>query len=732
MGTKNACKAKGDLQMIRFTTQKYYVLIILVIVASFMQVQGQGQGEALEEVIVTAHKRAVAVHDIPTTVSVVGGMELEKFQVTSFEELDQLVPGLIFNRTPGDNIAITIRGVGTFSGQQAFEQSVISLVDGIYGGFQKDYSIALFDLERVEVLKGTQAGILGKNSSVGAIHVVTKKPGNELGGYISSEYEFEYPGWFVEGAVDLPVNNDFRIRLSGRARETDGYAQNVISGRDVPQRDEYAARINAVWDVSETIQISLMGQYDNRVVGSVQSLVGDNPGGIVSARDPRFVTGQGIRELVVFTSGIPVGGIDEPIDEVESLRGALTIDADIGNHTVTSITTGSWVDNRFTLDFDFFTAGLYFDQIGEFTQVSQELRLASQTDQRFRYLAGLYYLHSEWDRTYFDVVNPGPKFYTRIPFNQKTDNFSIFGEGDYDLTDKLSASATVRWTTEDRDVVIESFSPVAGFVTWPVVFRGFPRTEQSRSPDFVDWGVSLTYAPVDDVMLYATFNKGTKTGAFADITGNVVNNANEVKDEIARNWEIGAKLNFTEVAAYLNISAFRMTIKDFQQAIVVAGNFVTENIDVESQGIELEAAWSPLENLTLTGSATYIDSEDLTAHIRPLRSPDWNGNVRMEYQHPISGTGYTWDLSASALYRASYFNTPGVIFNKSDTRSTLDLALGLEHESGWRVSLLGKNITDERDCGHGSFSNQFPVADGLALCMLEMPRTIALQGRYSF
>jgi iron complex outermembrane receptor protein len=704
------------------------LLLVLPLVAN-----AQTGGRTLEEIVVTAQKREQRVQDLPTTVTVVSGVEMDKFQITELEDLDAIVPGLVFNRTPGDNVAITIRGIGTFSGQQSFEQSVISYIDGIYGGFQKDYSIALYDLERVEVLKGTQSGILGKNSSVGALNVITRKPGSELGGYLSANYESENPGWGIQGAVDLPISDNFRVRLAGLYGDDDGYARNVISGRKIPQKETFSGRVNAVWDVSDKITATLMAQYDNRdLLGNTQSIVGDDPGGVVSAADPRFVPGQGTKELVIFTGNLPVGIPDDSIDETESFRGSLTVDAAIGEHTLTSVTAGSSTDNVFTVDFDFFTTQQYFDQTGDFSEFSQELRVASPSDQRFSYIAGLYYLNTEWDRI-FDTVHGDAGFWTRIPFEQSVDTFSIFGYGDYNLTEKVTLSGSVRWVTEEKDVVIESFAPPgSGSVPWPVVFTPFPRTEQSRSPAFVDWGISLQYSPSDAAMMYVSFNKGTKTGGFADITGNVVNNANEVDDEVSRSWEVGTKLTLADGAANLNLAAWYMEIEDFQEAIVVAGTFVTRNIDLESRGIEVQATWLATEYLALGGTLTYVDSEDVDTGLTTLRSPEWNGNVRIDYGRPFQNTSYTWNTAAQVFYRDGYFNTPGVTFNSADSRSVLDLRLGIEHESGWNVALIGKNVTDEINCGHGSFSSLFGQGPGLQLCTLERPRTIALEGRYNF
>jgi outer membrane receptor protein involved in Fe transport len=136
--------------------------------------------------------------------------------------------------------------------------------------------------------------------------------------------------------------------------------------------------------------------------------------------------------------------------------------------------------------------------------------------------------------------------------------------------------------------------------------------------------------------------------------------------------------------------------------------------------------------LALGGTLSYVDSEDVDTGLTTLRSPEWNGNVRIDYGRPFQNTSYTWNTAAQVFYRDGYFNTPGVTFNSADSRSVLDLRLGIEHESGWNVALIGKNVTDEINCGHGSFSSLFGQGPGLQLSTLERPRTIALEGRYNF
>lgn len=710
-------------------------------------------GVALEEIVVTARKREQNIQEIPTTVSVVNGDLLKSFDVMDFDELDAFVPGLIFTRQPGNNFSLTIRGIGSSAGQQAFEQSVVSYIDGVYGGYQKDFSVALFDLERAEVLKGTQSGILGKNASVGAINIVTRKPGTELGGYLETGYEVEFESTLIEGAIDVPVSERFRMRLAGRYEDGGGFVTNQATGKDVQQIDQKTVRANLVWEPSDTVRAVLFAQYDDQEkLGDSSTPVTDTAGGALVALDPRFA--PGVDDTILHFTGRGRGG--EPFSELEALRSSLTLDFEIGSQTLTSVTAYSDNEDQFALDLDFYVLdGAAFTQEAEFDQFTQEVRLASDPGGRFTYIVGAFYYTLEWDRVFRSIVDPDPRVpafaipetrMATIPYNVQTEGLSVFGQLGLQLTDRLELGASLRGTTEEKDVRIESIS------NFPAGLTPVPLTFESRESEPVDWSANLTFDFTDDVLGYALVSRGNKTGAFADITNNVSINpatgrpSNEVEDEVSTTYELGLKTTWLDGAATLNGSIWHMDVEDFQESVVIAGVFLTSNQDYVSDGVELQGTWRAADGLRMSGTVTYVDAVNETppafvppvtpeSEIPALRAPEWTASFDVLYERPLSGTDLTWDLGGHVYYRDQYWNAPLISVTNfrsfSDEITLLDLDIGLRHQSGWGVSLMAKNVTDEAYCDHATLTN-FLGVDNQRVCFSGLPRTFMVKASFDF
>ena len=216
----------------------------------------------LEEVIVTAQKRVENVQEIPLTVNVVEGMSLDNFNIRDTSDLASLVPGLIIQPTPQNLAQVTVRGLGTGSGGESLDQSVGLFIDGIWAGRIREFQSSLFDIERIEVIKGTQTNLLGKNTSLGAVSVVTRKPGDVLGGYFQADYEFEFDSRYAAGAVDLPTAMG-NYRIAFNVVDEEGYVDNRATGNEVPERDQDALRFSGAWDVGRGGELLLQYQWDD-------------------------------------------------------------------------------------------------------------------------------------------------------------------------------------------------------------------------------------------------------------------------------------------------------------------------------------------------------------------------------------------------------------------------------------------------------------------------------------
>jgi iron complex outermembrane receptor protein len=687
----------------------------------------QAQAQALEEIIVTAQKREQSVQDVPTTVTALSSETLSTFDVYDIDRITKLTAGMLMNRSPGDSLNLTIRGLGSTGSGQSMEASVAPYMDGVFGGGnQREFNIAFYDLERIEVFKGTQSGIIGKNTSLGAINIITRKPGREVGGYGRAGYEIEEGSWMFEGAVDLPASDNFAVRLAGRYEDTDGFMNNLATGNKIPQIEHGSVRINAVWDVTSDVDANLFVQYDNReVTGETENPYTD-PGGIFSSLNPLFTPGKD--KNVVKSSARGRDG--EAFIDTESVRGSLTLNAKVGEHTLTSVSAGSWNSNQLFVDLDFFTQtaagqeGIVLNQDGDYWAISEEVRVTSPQEGRFRYLGGLYYLHTVWDRPivqfFLDVAPLTPLFASNAPFLHETDTFSVFGEVEYDLTDRLLIGGTIRYTKEDKDADIEQIS------NWPVNFRAFPRTMINLSPDFLDGSARIQFRLSDDAMLYASYSHGSKSGSVLDIASAPA----VLKDEIAQTYEIGAKLDLLNGAAQLNLSAYYLDVEDFQDTRVLGGVFFAENHQVEGHGFEFQGAWAMTSEFTINGNLAYTYTDDKFIGGTANRAPKWTGNVHAQYEAPLADTGFTWSLSGLIWYHSSYFNSNAAEFNKTPSTAQGDITIALDHRDGWGMRVIARNVTDEVDCSHQSGPGGFPP--NIPACIFIPTRTVMLEANYHF
>ena len=644
------------------------------------------------EIVVTAQKRAVTLNDLAATANVISGDQLQKLEIKSFDSLGIVVPGYSFQRSAGGNSFVSIRGVGTTSSGQSLEQSVAAYINGVYaGGNPRELSTPLYDIGRVEVLKGGQSGIAGQNTSVGQVNIVTRQPGDDLGGYVQAGYEFHYEGRNAEGAVDLPLSEALKVRLSGFYQDTGGFIRNVFLHRDGGDDTFYSGRINAVLQASDNVQVRLFAQYDDgQRIGSTQA-----PFDVIPALLVPFIPDLRRKETRGATfGGRSTFGGDEGY-RYDEIRGSLTIDVDLGGPTLTSVTGGSKIDDHLEVDGDQTPAdGGWINQDSDYSQFHQELRLVSPSGGALEYILGGWYRHAKQDKLFTNTndVNGAPLFKADIPFLQITDTYSVFGDLQYRLTDTLSIGGNLRYTAEKKRGRIQSIS------NYPFIFTAFPLSRAKLTPNFFDGSVRVKYEPTNDIMLYALYSHGTKTGSVADL----VSSFQVLRPEIAETYEIGAKFQFPQQRLNLNLSAFRMDVQDFQDVYVVTvpvTHFQTENRDLYTQGVEFQADWRPVDRLNMSVSGIFMDSHDENGG-RAVRTPQVTLNGTFRYEQPIANGDLTLAFFGNASYSSRYYNQPanlGPLVRATGTTpayALVDLGLELAAERGWSVKLLVKNVTN--------------------------------------
>ncbi len=730
-------------------------------------------GPALEVIEITSQKRVQTLQEVPATVTAVSGALLDEYGIDDLFEMADLVPGMVFSRAPDDGLALTLRGLGTPARTQSFDQSVALFQDGMFVGKGRMYSAAFFDVERIEVIKGTQSTLLGKNTSLGAISVISKKPSDVFEGNIKVAREFVNDGWTVDGGLDMPLADNFSVRIAGHYVDQNGWVENLATGRDVPEDNDTGLRITALYEPTDSITVTGVYQHsDSERIGNGYQFV-DN--GNYFSDDVLAVIGEA--QLDDTKSAVCTQCPNEESyhdTSVDSFN--LTVEKSLDDFTLTSITSYAEYDILFYDDFDFGNAfdeltyvttgevdyySTYFKRAETYDQFSQEFRLASEGRDDFDYMMGLFYFQSDWDsleEQFFNTPNFPPDNAGQLfngsfgnDFKQQTDTLSAFIQSDAYLSDKLTVSSGLRYTNESKDV---QFDRIQGELAtlWNTVVNPPFESDLTFDDSFLNGNVSVKYEWSDNTVVYSSYGLGSKTGGFAESAEvssanpslNVEDGGARVATEETHTYEVGSKMVLLNNSMNLNIALFYTDIDDFQEtSFLVTGtsaSFITQNTDVKSKGFEIDSKWQVTQDIQLNGALTFADSTHKDDGSDLAQAPKWTGNIGYLYTSELE----SWDMhlrsSGSVRYRDSMFSQINETY-ASDSLTTLDFTLGLySNDDTWEVMLVAQNLTNERA---SDFSGPpaapigailgAPTGDqGITSETLNTQRTIKLQLSYHF
>ncbi|MFT4520766.1 MAG: iron complex outermembrane receptor protein, partial [Halioglobus sp.] len=543
-----------------YTSLKQLSATLMMVGATF--VAGNAQAQMLEEVVVTAQKRTESLSDVPISVNVVGADKIANSGITNLHDMSDFVPNLSMNQT-GIGTNITIRGISSGI-NPAFEQSVGMYVDDVYYGRAQLSRMPYLDVARVEVLRGPQPILFGKNSIAGAISTITEKANTEeTTGFVQGDYNFDQEGTDISGAANIAIGDQFGIRLSGLKRESDGYFENTtLGGRPESSLEEQVLRLSLRWEPTDDLTIDLKrenSQYDTE--GRFLEIV--NPvevGGSPSYADALFgVTGGAV---VLDTNQDFNRQSNGDINETEVDNTTLKIDWLLGDYTLTSITAYVEYEDYQQCDCDF-TDAILIDTSGreEFEQTSQEFRLTSPGGETIDWIAGAFYQENEVELNDLTIVPVGsllgglsaalPGTGARRAYGQESELWSAFAQVTWNIADDLRLTVGGRYSEEDKsgfrkiDIVdIVGASPVRDILGQeptispaapPTYAAGFgidnqqfnlsgltdcggasdavghdlacDRDESKFTPQFnLQWDMN------DETMLYASYTEGFKSG----------------------------------------------------------------------------------------------------------------------------------------------------------------------------------------------------------------------------
>ncbi|TAK54404.1 MAG: TonB-dependent receptor [Gammaproteobacteria bacterium] len=613
-------------------------------------------GPTLEEIIVTAQKREETLREVPISVNAISGEKIAEVGIVRLDDLKAYVPNLQVTETGIAN-NIYIRGIGSGL-NQGFEQSVSIYADGIYRGRGHQSRMPFLDLARVEVLRGPQPILFGKNAIAGAVNLVSARPTPEFEGSVRAMYEVENSEQVADLVLSGPVAGPLGARLAVRYRESDGYVKNLTLSRDEPARDELAGRLTLELAPDEDFSASLRleaGSFD--VVGRQVEAFGELPAApylrprdnvVVNPPIPGLTYSQILRAVL----GRDPSVLNTSIDYQRSSNGdwsyldtreaALTINWGVGDVTVTSVTGYSKYELDELCDCDFtgadvFTAGITED----FDQFSQEIRVASDTGQQLEWIAGLFYQTYDLIETdyvhvpsnsiipalsalspayaalrfFADTANP------RL-FTQSSELYAVFAQGSWNVSDSFRITAGGRWSSEDKEGARSNdLTAGLGGPSLPpglidVLYDNFfgisrHSVEGSRSESKFTPLVNLQYRFGDDSMAYLSWARGNKSGGY-DARSNkspAQGGTFEYEPEEADSYELGLKWGIGR-SAELTAALFYTDYTDLQTSAFDGRlGFNVGNGSAEVRGLELEGRWQATDSLYLFGSFAYLDFE---------------------------------------------------------------------------------------------------------------------------
>jgi iron complex outermembrane recepter protein len=747
----------------------------------------EGTG-SLEEIIVTAQKRAESLSEVPIAVSAISAEKLQDAGINNFEDMKSYVPSFFMTPTATGN-NISIRGI--FSGaNNGFEQSVGTFVDGLYHGRGQQSRQPFLDLERVEVLRGSQSILFGKNSVAGALNVTTARPTDSFEGSVSALHEPEYEEQVYTGVLSGPFTDRLRGRVAARYREYGGNVENLTLSRDEAAEEESSVRAWLEFDLTEDVQLSLKAQRDEfDVLGRAYEIDKELPAtrgataGMTYSQILVNVFRQDPSVLNVVPDDKRTGDVSD-FSNNEMNEFGFFVDWQIGEHQLTAITGYAEYEFSENADADFTGAPILEQSIDEdFQQWSQEIRLASPTGGPFEYLAGVY-----WEKTELNVLTKFPfhadSLILRLvgpaaplvadtdsprAFSQDSESYAAFVQGSWNINEAFRTNLGLRYSKEDkqatRSVTLTDLNgvPLTGgreAATAAVLLQLLSRIEHdladSRSEDHLLPLVGVQYDVTDDVMAYASWTQGAKGGGYdSNSNAPVPIGSFEYKPEEAENYEIGAKMTLGGVFE-LNLAAYYTEFQDLQVSAYDGTTFrVTNAGAAEIRGVEVDSRWQATSNLLFSAAVAYTDFE-FTEYIGAcytLQAPnvgtracdlsgktnqfvaDWTGSASADYRIPLGAFELRGVLDA--YYTGDYFVST-TLDPKQVQESYVKLNARLQFgdaEGRWDVALLGKNLTDERIMPYGAdvpLANSIAVGGFSAVRLVEPGRSVAVQGTWRF
>jgi iron complex outermembrane recepter protein len=571
-------------------------------------VAGGQDGSALQDIVVTAQRRSERLQSVPIAVSAVSSAQLAKVGISSTQDLAIVTPGLTVPQTAGFTQP-HLRGIGASTAAPGSEQPVATYVDGVFMAFAPSTLLTLNNIERVEVLKGPQGTLFGRNATGGLIQVITRDPTSTPHASVSvgyANYRDVTADAYVTGGLSDGAATDLAVHYEAQGQ---GWGRNLVTGHDVNRLDhDFAIRNKWLLRPTDTTEVRIAGDYSDRA-------------GNQNAQKPLPSTAA--FNIPAFGGPFNYGGTYDTADSFDPyfrLKGggvSLQVNQDVGRLKLLSISAYRDAQFRFGLDVDRVPADLFrTTNVAHSRQFSQELQLSPATNGRLKWVAGAYYFHArDWYAP--NSASFTPTIVSPIPFTpvaidtygtQVTNSLAGYAQVTYAVLDRLNVTGGVRYTWEKRSISGAQIFSIAGF---PAATTPFPPTGAGAYPPSITarkatYRISIDYKVTPDILAYASYNTGFKSGGYNVA---VPTNPPYLPEELDA-AEVGIKSELFSHRLRLNVAAFDYTYKNIQVARFVGASQIFYNgAKAKLYGVDIDAELALGHGIRLTGGYSYVHNK---------------------------------------------------------------------------------------------------------------------------
>ena len=737
-------------------------LVYSAVVTALASMCNQALAQQLEEVVVTAQKREQSIQELGLAITAFTGDDIQKMGMEQPIDLASQTTGMsIGNALGSSNPAITVRGVGINDFNTNTNPGVAVYVDEIYQPIPATLSFGLFDIDRIEVLKGPQGTLYGRNATGGAVSFISKRPTDELDGYIRlNAGNYEYLN--AEGAIGGPISDNVRYRLAGTWTDQGVGHQDVL----VPTGDPWVpGNGENVGDHGKIERYSVRGQLEVDLSDTFTARIS-----ISSGKDqsdsllPSMVDEEtlALAQLYYYTywggptsyNSVLMDDVNDPPKvDMKSNSGNLYLDWDLGFATLNSVT--GYLDMDHEIENEFVGTELPVQKLtfgGNVQQLSQELRLTSNEGDLVDWIVGLYYSKTEQESesaleqtyglgflSYLYGFNAfGEQVGSATISEQEQESLGLFVHTEWHLNDefKLTVAGRVskdtleydaqvvdRWSTSLSDQPLADLfnallgpDPITGLRTNGVIAAN---ADDDNKENSFSWKLALDYTPNEDWLFYVSASSGFKNQGFFGGAGPLSSQYIAYKPEEILSYELGFKATLADGALQLNGAAYQYTL-DYPQVIVSEDigigvpNDVLWNVrEAQGKGFELDLAWVPTDALLIKLGLSYLDSEmsDVSATgitlFFPLiegapasYAPKWTYNGMVRYDIPV-GSNLNVYLQSDFAYRDDAQSFAGRDNTTMESHTLVNARIGIGRADGqWEVAVWAKNLTDEEYSGY--------------------------------